>query len=110
MKRAMLEVVAAGVVATSDDVERYLKCRCVSPLPSQVQAHSRHTSVDRMVCMVLRLVVRQRAVAAMPAVLSSTLLVASPVVHLLLWWVPLPVCWRLRKTSSRWRLPPPWKP
>lgn len=29
MKRAMLEVVAAGVVATSDDVERYLKCRCV---------------------------------------------------------------------------------
>lgn len=26
MKRAMLEVVAAGVVATSDDVERYLKC------------------------------------------------------------------------------------
>jgi hypothetical protein len=28
MKRAMLEVVAAGVVATSDDVERYLKCRC----------------------------------------------------------------------------------
>jgi hypothetical protein len=27
MKRAMLEVVAAGVVATSDDVERYLKCR-----------------------------------------------------------------------------------
>jgi DNA polymerase theta len=29
MKRAMLEVVAAGVVATSDDVERYLKCRLV---------------------------------------------------------------------------------
>lgn len=27
MKRAMLEVVAAGVVATSGDVERYLKCR-----------------------------------------------------------------------------------
>lgn len=27
MKRAMLEVVATGVVATSDDVERYLKCR-----------------------------------------------------------------------------------
>lgn len=26
MKRAMLEVVAAGVVAISDDVERYLKC------------------------------------------------------------------------------------
>ncbi|KAF6260745.1 hypothetical protein COO60DRAFT_857019 [Scenedesmus sp. NREL 46B-D3] len=26
MKRAMLEVVAAGVVATSQDVERYLKC------------------------------------------------------------------------------------
>jgi hypothetical protein len=27
MKRAMLEVVAAGVVASSQDVERYLKCR-----------------------------------------------------------------------------------
>jgi hypothetical protein len=27
MKRAMLEVVAAGVVASSADVERYLKCR-----------------------------------------------------------------------------------
>jgi hypothetical protein len=37
MKRAMLEVVAAGVVATSDDVERYLKCRCV---PSSTALHA----------------------------------------------------------------------
>lgn len=29
MKRAMLEVVAAGVVSSSSDVERYLKCRYV---------------------------------------------------------------------------------
>lgn len=27
MKRAMLEVVASGVVTSSQDVERYLKCR-----------------------------------------------------------------------------------